>query len=280
MAVAVGSVLAGGMSNLSARYPVGLPRPAESGTALSMGGAATGTLNDIHVLLANPANLGGIDKTAFSALLAFDFVRISQMSQQSNHVSVAPRQISFAFPLGLAGTVALSLSKETDADVKFQTDSSLIPNSDNLYGRLSYRSKGGTTGWQFGWGRRIGKWAYVGAAYERMYFELNNTKIVDLTNYPATSTRDSTRIHFAGHAIRLGLMVPVAKATIGLAGRYVFEDDLRYSRGQYRLDESVPISGSGSSSIAQVKLPPYLVAGASYEFSPRWLAAGDLNIIR
>jgi hypothetical protein len=248
-----------------------------SAAGVNMGGAGAAILNDHNVLLVNPANLGAINKTAFSSMLTFDFLRIAQDSHHSNHISVAPRQIAFAFPLGKIGTVGFSLSKETDAGVEFRTSPVRIDNSD-FVGTLSYHGTGGLAGWRFGWGYGIGKWIYLGMAYERLYFERNNTKIIDLSSYDAVTTRDSTRMHFTANAIHGGIIVPVANATVGIAGRYVFEDDIIYDRAQYRETEAAPLAGTDTAANSKVKLPPYIVFGGSYQLSSRWLAGADIGM--
>ncbi|MBD3391169.1 MAG: hypothetical protein GF418_03865 [Chitinivibrionales bacterium] len=267
-----------GFSNIAATFPFGLPLNASSGAAINMGGAAAGVLNDHNVLLDNPANLGAITKTAFSGLLVLDGMRITQGGRHSNHVAVSPRQISFAFPLGLAGVVALSIQKETDATVRFFTDSVRLSTS-GFFGRLGYHKSGGLTAWRAGWGRSIAGKAYVGAAYERLYLDIRSTKVIDLNNYPANSTRDSTQVGFRGHGLHLGLMVPIAKATIGVAGRYVFKNDVESIQGQFRLNEESALPGSRMKQKSTLRIPPQGVLGVSYDFSPRWLAAMDLGVV-
>ena len=264
-------------SNIAAAFPFGLPLGPASGTMVNMGQTGVGILNDHNVMLANPANLGAINKTAFSSLLSIDLLRIQEESRNTDHIAVAPRQLAFAFPLGIIGTIGFALAKETIVRTSYQTPAASIEGSDFI-GRISYSTKGGLTGWRIGWGYAIGKWAYIGAAYERLYFELNNTKIVDLASFNAITTRDSTHAHFSGNALYGGLMVPIAKATIGVAGRYIFEDDISYSRAQYRrTDSTTAIAGTAILRDANIKLPPYFAFGASYEFSPRWLVGADLG---
>jgi len=245
-----------------------------------MGGAGAGVINEHNILLSNPANLGAIKKIAFSSLLSFDFLRITDGSHHSNHVAAAPRELSFAFPLGIAGTIAFAVEKETDATIKYQCESALDADpASTFYGKLSYHRAGGVTGWRAGWGRNIGKWAYAGFGYERLYFEQNGTKIIQLIQFPANTTRDSTRISFRGHGLHLGIMVPVDKLVIGLSGRYVLKTDLSYSRGQYRDIGTAILAETDTTDKARIHMPPSATIGLSYEFSTRWLGAADMGIV-
>jgi len=81
---------------LSLRYPFGLPVRPNSGMSLTMGGAGVGVEADYNVMLLNPANLGTIEKTVFSALYTFDMVQISQSGDHTNFITGLPRR----FPLG------------------------------------------------------------------------------------------------------------------------------------------------------------------------------------
>jgi len=68
--------------------------------SLTMGGAGVGVEADYNVMLLNPANLGTIEKTVFSALYTLDMVRISQSGDHTNFITGIPCQVSFGVPLG------------------------------------------------------------------------------------------------------------------------------------------------------------------------------------
>jgi hypothetical protein len=204
-------------------------------------------------------------------------MRIIEGSHHSNHIVSSPGLISFAFPIGIAGAVGISIGKETETNVKYQSEEETIPGS-SFKGRISYDNKGGSTGWRIGWGRAIGKWAYAGATYERIQFIQNSTKIVELPLFPANSSRDSVCNRFIAHALHLGVIVPVGKLGIGLTGRYIFETDLKYTRGQYSGFDTTAIFNTDSTAYAAVQMPPYIGLGLSYEFTPRLLMAADMKI--
>lgn len=296
-----------GQSILSSTYPLGLPLRPLSGTALCMGGTSVGIPNDHHVMLANPANLGTINTTAFSSLLLVDYLRIKDHDLYTDHLNAVPRQISFALPFGIAGTVAFSLSKYTDANVKYRQDKTKVTPGDPLfpkYYRTSYDCQGGTTSWQAGWGRSFGKFINVGLAYQRSYFLLNSTKledyiyaqiVYDTTFYPDTNIidtiqshesvireiteRDSSHFVFRGNGIRVGLMGTIKDLSIGIAVNYYFKSELSYKNAIYNEINSEPISSSVTSDNKIVMQPPPSVAlGLSYAFSPKWLVGADMHL--
>jgi hypothetical protein len=242
-----------------------------------MGGTGVSVRNASNILLSNPANLGSISKIAFSSLVNFNALRINDGSHHSNSLSASPAQLSFAFPLGKAGAVGIAIGKESETNVKYRSDEQTLPGSE-FTGRLSYEQTGGITGWRIGWGIAAGKWALAGAAYERLQFIQNSTKVVDLPFFPANSSRDSSHYQFVAHALHLGVMVPVKKLTIGISGRYSFETELSFSSGQYSALDTSVIPGTDSSGTARVNLPPYVVVGLSYDFSQKLLASADMKI--
>jgi hypothetical protein len=181
--------------------------------------------------------------------------------------------------MGAIGTIAFSLAKETDARIRFQSALTAIAGSPYL-GRVSYDRTGGLTSWRAGWGRCFGAWINAGIAYERLNFMIVSTKLIELENDMANNTRDSTTVRFTANALHVGIMVPVDKLVIGLSGRYVFRDDLKYSRGQYRTGEASPINETDSAATAGVRIPPQAGLGVSYSLSPRWLAAADVRLVQ
>jgi len=292
-------------SILSASYPFGLPLRPLSGTALCMGGVSTGVINDHHVMLSNPGNLGFIGTTAFSSLLSIDYLRIEEKSTYTDHISFIPRQISFALPLGAAGTLAFSLTKDTETKIKYRQDKVDITSADPLhpqYYRLSYDCEGGTTSWQGGWGYKINKYFSAGLAYQRSYFMVNSTKLEDftfaeiefdttlspdsvITNIKTTETvksivtvRDSTHQKAGINCIRLGCMGTFKDISLGLAFNYYLKERLNYNNALYNYDDKIPVD---SATITNAKItmqyPPSLFLGASYAFSPKWLIGADLS---
>lgn len=281
-----------GQSILSSTYPFGLPLRSFSGTALCMGGTSVGIPNDHHVMLTNPGNLGTINTTAFSSLLLIDYLRIMDNDLYTDHLNAVPRQISFALPFGIAGTVAFSLLKSTEATIKYRQDQMMVTPGDPLfpkYYRTSYDSQGGTTSWQAGWGRNIGKYINIGLAYQRSYFLMNSTKLEEYT-YAEVDTsgheeitheiteRDSSHFIFRGNGIRAGLMGTVKGFSIGIAVDYYFESELSYTNAIYNELNSESIDSTVETNRKIAMQPPPLVSvGLSYAPSPKWLIAADLH---
>jgi hypothetical protein len=265
-------------SILSVNDPIGLPRSPESGMAMNMGGTAIGIRNDHNLLLANPANLGGIRTTAFSSLLSLDGLHIGDAGGTNNYLAVVPAQISFAFPLDIMGTMAFSLCRESDATVKYRVQA---PIGLDYTGRISLDRRGGLTSWQVGWGRSIGKYLSAGLAYQRLNLTIRNTKLVDLIGATTTTTtRDSTTIAFSGNGLRAGIMGTYRKFTAGISLDYDFNGGLNYSRGEYRGTQTTTFDSSGydSSAASTMALPMTIGAGISFQFSPEWLAGMDVKI--
>jgi hypothetical protein len=274
-------VLANGIqaqSVLSGNYPFGLPLAPGSGMSMNMGGTGIGIRNDHNVLLSNPANLGSIRTTAFSSLIALNGLRLSDADAASNHLTFAPKQISFAFPLDIIGTMAVSLNRQTDATVKYRMQSALA--GSDYIGRISLDRRGGLTTWQVGWGRAFGKYFSAGLAYQRLNLTIKSTKLIDLIGAEATTTRDSTCLTFSGNGLRLGFLGLYKKLTAGLSLDYNFNGDLHYSRGEYRGTQTTTFDSlqHDATSTAALKLPMTVGMGLSYQFSPEWLLGLDVKI--
>jgi long-subunit fatty acid transport protein len=244
-----------------------------SGMASNMGGTAIGVQNDHNVVLGNPANLGGVSTTAFSTFVTIEGVRTSLDANHTNQMSVFPHQVSFAFPLDVFGTIAFSLSKQSNAALMFQKDSAIGLGE---VARMSFDRSGGMTSWQLGWGKSLGKFGNVGLSYERLYLTLHNTQLVTLASSTEAGSRDSTDVTFGGNSLRLGVMVPYKKLTAGLVFNYIFDGDLHYQRGKYREVSMQPFYDS--SATIKTSMPMMLGLGASYQFSPEWLAGADMNL--
>lgn len=278
--VALGFGSGFGQSILSSRYPLGLPVNPGSATALNMGGAATAAMIDHHIHLANPANLGSIDKTALTSLASFNILQLNQAGKTAILTRFHPRQIGFAFPMGVGGTIGLSLSKETDNILSYEDK---LPVTDTTRGaERMYSQDGGLTAWQAAWGRSVTNWLHVGLGYKRLQLVMTNVTATEITfdDQSTSSALDSTRFEFSGHAIRLGIMAPLGALTLGISADYALEGTLqsdsliRYSNP----NEAFKTLGDTVKQSEQLQLPLTVSVGASYEFSPKWLTTADLSV--
>ncbi len=268
-------VLGSAQSLLSLQYPFGLPTNTVSGTALSMGGAAAGLPDDFHLLRANPANLGTIDRTIFSGLATVDFTRVVDDDEHSNHAVLTPRQISFSVPVGIIGNLGFSLAKETQAALEFETGP--IDLDGGYIGMRELERRGGVTSWLLGWGRSINQWVYLGLAYERAYVTINSTSVSRVQDFPSAVSRDSSAISFGGNGIRFGFLAAFEKIGVGLAYNYMFEGDLDVERSVLRNREETEIT-EGVDSTGSLQAPPRFTVGLSYQFSQSWAAALDIGL--
>jgi hypothetical protein len=260
-------------------FPLGVPLQENSGMSLAMGGAACAVASDQDVMLRNPANLGTIDKMVFSGLYAFDITRLSAGSFHSNLLSSYPTQLSASVPLGVAGTIALSYSQRSDGAASFQVDTSLVFNSTAVIGRRGFAAGGGLSAWQAGWGRSIGKWARFGVCYERLYLSTHRTVLsTTIDNISGeVSARDSTYVSSSINGLRLGVMVPVRALKIGASAEYFYSAGGQSARAVYTNGSIVPVEGSTQLASFTLRLPPTFTLGVSYDISPAWLVASDLN---
>jgi hypothetical protein len=262
-------------SLIALQFPYGQPIQTVSGTALSMGGAAAGLPDDFHLLRVNPANLATIDRTIFAGLATVDLLRITDDDRHSNHAMLTPRQLSFSVPVGIVGNLGLSLAKEAEASADFR--SGPIDLGEGFDGDLEFKRDGGLTSWLLGWGRQINKRFYLGASYERLYLTVNTVRLRRVLGENSSISRDSTFVSFAGNGLRLGMLVDFDKIGAGFAYEYRFEGDLEFDRRVLR-DQGNSQIDEDSSETATLRLPPKFVVGASYEFSPSWIAAADLSL--
>lgn len=279
-------------SVLSINYPFGLPIQPVTGSAFNMGGVSTG-IQDAHgIMLANPGNLGIINSVAFSTLLSFDYLRIKDKDTYTDHLSVNPRQFSFALPLRSIGTVGFSMVRENDAAIQYLKDTvvSSLDNQLSIPTQITIDRSGGTTAWQAGWGRRFGQYITAGLTYERVYFILDNTKLTDLFLPTAdiaqtqdtsfyTNECDSTHYTFRGNGIRFGIQGTFKKLTAGMAIKYVFEDDVFFRRELKTYAMNTLVKTMGSSETFSLQMPPTVQLGVSYSISPKWLVGSDLSVI-
>jgi hypothetical protein len=231
-----------------------------------MGGVSTGIPDGHNVMLTNPGNLGAINNISFSSLLRVDYLRINEADSHTDHISVLPQQISFALPLGYAGTIALSISKPSNASFKYRTT--------EPFGRVSVHKNGGFNSWQAGIGHSIGKFVNIGFAYERIYFSVKQTKFTESKNHEMFE-KDSSDLYFRGNGIRLGLLGTIKNFAIGIAGNYYFEDNLIYRHGLYTGTGNTAYYTSRSFSL---KPPPMISGGISYSFSPKLIVGTDVSV--
>jgi hypothetical protein len=231
-----------------------------------MGGVSVGIPNDHNVMLTNPGNLGAINKIAFSSLLRIDYLRINDASSHTDHAGVLPQQVSFALPLGYAGTIAFSILKPSNASFKYRTD--------EPFGRISVHRNGGFNSWQAGIGHSIGKFVNIGFAYERTYVTVKQTKFTESNDYEMFE-KDSSCLSFRGNGIRLGLMGTIKNFAVGISGNYYFEDNLSFKQGLYSNSQSSAFNTSKSLSM---RLPPKIFGGISYSFSPKLILGTDVSV--
>lgn len=269
-------------SLLSLRYPFGLPVQSNSGMSLSMGGAGVGVAADYNVMLLNPANLGSIEKTVFSALLSMDIVQISQSGAHSNFFTGIPHQVSFGVPLGKYGAIGASFEQKSNADAKFQPAAQTIVfgTTDSVGFQPGLKVSGGIISWQIGWGREFEKLAGIklGLAFDRIYFSRAQSEVNSVNSGGVyINSRDSATVHFNANGLRAGVMAPLGKLTLGLSGEYFFAGAAQSDNGIYSVNDSGIIDGTSRS--ASVRIAPDVALGASYEFSPEWLAAADMSAV-
>jgi hypothetical protein len=270
-------------SMLSLKYPFGLPVQPNSGMSLTMGGAGVGVEADYNVMLLNPANLGSIEKTVFSALYSFNLVRISQSGDHTNFITGVPHQISFGVPLGKYGTMGASFELQSNADSRFQPDSQNIAfDADSVSFHPGLKTSGGIVSWQLGWGREFEKLARIklGIAYERVYFshaqsEVNTVNSMYNSVATSVNSRDSTSVRFSANGLRAGVMIPLGKLKAGLSGEYFFFGKAQSNDGVFSMNDSGIIAGTSRS--GSVRIAPSAALGVSYAFSPEWMAAADMS---
>jgi hypothetical protein len=259
-------------SILSVQYPGGLPLAHATGPSLAIGGAGSGVQNDFFGMADNVANLGCLNRSVFSAVTSFDFISVKQGNAASTFAALSPRLFSFAFPLNPVGAFGFSFDQRTTMRYRFITDTLITTGSGlSVTDSLGDVVEGGIKSWQAGWGRAIGRWAFVGASYERLYLSS-----IDITLYSAglgggQPRYDSVSFLFRGNALRAGILVPMAKLTVGMTGEYVFTGHAERTVG------STDSTMKGTQTFP-LSLPPSLSLGASYAFSPSWLAAVSSGI--
>jgi long-subunit fatty acid transport protein len=268
-------------SLIGATVPFGLPLQENSGMSLSMGGASCAANADYDIMLINPAGLAAIDKTVFSGLLAFDYLRLSESSVHTNMIDIVPKQISVGIPFGVYGTIGLSYNMRTNHAVSARYDTAF--SYDTAEGDFSegLSEGGGVSVWQAGYGVSLMKKIQVGLSYERAYYSFEKSRVESF--YYAGSqdspSRDSSKTQCTFNGLRLGAVVPIGKMRIGLSGEYFFSGNAKTDSAVYELATNLPVTGTAANQTYTLRLPPSLTFGLAYDFSAQWLAAADVSLV-
>ncbi|MBN1129166.1 MAG: hypothetical protein JXA71_09275 [Chitinispirillaceae bacterium] len=269
-----------GQSILSVQCPIGLPLPHATGPSQALGGGGTGVMNDFFGMADNPANLGGMTKSSFSAITSLDVLSLDEDGERARFAALSPMLLSFAFPLREAGTFGISIDRRSDVRLKYRARETVRYSTGEIdtvdFGIMK---NGGLTSWQAGWGHAIGRWARAGVSYERLYVLSNEITMwrsalgILQGSVPSSILYDTTVITFRGNAFRAGILVPLNNLTIGCTGEYVVSGDAKKVSVKESPDRVDTITDKFT-----LHLPPSLGLGASYIFSPRWLAAASGSV--
>ncbi|MFP4012597.1 MAG: hypothetical protein ACLFVQ_00800 [Chitinispirillaceae bacterium] len=275
-------VTAGAQSPLGLHLPAGMPVQSVTGLSSSMSGSGTGVKDENMGINLNPANMAMPNRSAFSSLISYDLLQIKEKSTSSTTGHYSPRMLSLILPAGSAGNIAFSLEKRNDAAIDFLNKDVNIDN-ENAY-RANYigiTRNGGLTSFQGGWGYSIKNGPSFGILYERLYFNLSSSSIfgseisdiLDSSEYEHEYTfSEDTEMSYSSNGVRMGMLVPIGKLSVGLSGEYIFYTEGDLKRTYQNLD-----STENSSSDFYVHLPPSLSAGIGYRPDSKWLLAADLH---
>ena len=215
-------------------------------------------MNDFFGMADNVANLGGINRAVFSATTSIDFSSVNQGNSSSSFIALSPRLLSFSFAIAPVGTFGFSFDQRSSMRLKFvATDAITLYDGTSITDSLGIAQRGGLKSWQAGWGRAIGRWAFAGVSYERMYLSSESISLYSAGLGGGAPRYDSTSYLFRGNAVRGGILVPVQKLTFGMNGEYVFEDEAERTTG------STDSATRGSRKFS-LSLPPSLTFGVSY----------------
>jgi hypothetical protein len=272
-----GCAVAGfGQSLLGLTFPYGVPVQGNSGMSLTMGGAGCAVAGEHNGMLKNPANLGTVDRTVFSALFSIDMLRISDAGQHTNFLSFTPSQVSIGIPFGIAGTVGLSYELRSDRSA-FYRNKAVVGYSDSVL--LGFAARGGLVSWQVGWGYSIRHVVDIGLSYERFYLDAEQTRLSTMYfSGVETDSRDSMKVQGRGNGIRAGVLVPAGKVKLAVSGEYCFTGDAESFTGVYPSGSIVPSANTYKTETFSLRLPPSLSLGISYDVSPEWLVASDVSL--
>jgi hypothetical protein len=270
-----------GQSLIGATIPFGAPLHENSGMSMCMGGASSAAKTDYNVMLMNPAGLCSIDKTVLSALFLFDYLRLSESSGHTNMMSLVPQQISVGIPLGRYGSVGLSYNLRSSHNVSAQYDTVFTYNGTSGRYSSGLSENGGVSVWQLGYGVLLGKTVQAGLSYERAYYSFDKSRVTTFSyaSLGDRPSRDSSKTQSALNGLRLGVVMPLAKMRIGLAGEYFFSASAKTDSAVYEFLSTVPVTGTDEEKSFRLRLPPSLTLGLAYDFSPEWLAAADVSLV-
>lgn len=275
-------VAANAQSPLGLHFPVGVPVQTVTGLSSSMSGSGTGVKDENMGIALNPANMALPDRSAFSSLISYDFVQVKEKNRSSSSASYSPRMLSLILPAGSVGNIAFALEKRNDAGIDF-LNTDVIVDDENTYNAnyIGIARTGGLTSFQGGWGYSFKNGPSFGILYERVYFNLSSSSVfgsvitdyIDSLEYTNESTfSEDTEMSYSSNGLRMGVLAPFGKLTVGFSGEYFFYTEGEIKRTYQKLDTT-----EESSSDFYVHLPPSLSAGIGYRPDSKWLLAADLH---
>jgi len=265
-------------SLLGLQYPFGLPDFAVTGSAAAMGGSGTAVAEEYFGTSLNPANMAIGGRSAYSAMVSFDFVNIKDGGNSSDVSGYAPKLLSLVLPLGVAGNISFAMQTRYDANINYyMTD--VIEDSADRYkaNTVELQKAGGLTSWQAGWGYRFKNGFALGVIYERLFFNEEARSTFESVfeynfeggnSYRETVNEIKTKA-FASDGIRFGTQIPVhEKVTFGAAAEYIFQSGNGTASREYDGKTDAPQEFS-------VRLPTSINIGLAYRPDGRWLIAAD-----
>jgi hypothetical protein len=275
----------GAQSPLSLRYPLGIPDNAVSGVAAAMAGSGTAVVDEYLGTSLNPANAAIGERSAFSALVSFSMVNISDDSGSSSVSGYMPKLISLIIPIGRAGNIAFSMQQRYDANLNYYTTNTEKLGNATITNRVELQNIGGLTAWQGGWAFRFKNGWSLGLLYERLFYNMNSSDAFESTlayelneGAPSFTSRTYGEIasNFASDGIRFGTQLPLhEKVTFGAAVEYIFPGSDNGAMTRIYHTSSADTTERNYS----VNLPPSINAGVAYRPNDRWLVALDfLNV--
>ena len=267
---------AGAQSPLGLQYPFGMPDMAVTGSAAAMGGSGAAVAEEHQGTSLNPANAAIGGRSAYSAMVSFDFVTIADDGKSSTVSGYAPKLLSLILPLGAAGNVSFAMQTRYNANINFFMTKVIQDTLDKYNANtVELQNAGGLTSWQAGWGYRFKNGLSFGLIYERLFFNEESRRSFESVfrytlddgtdvSYEGNAAGDTTTTAFSSNGIRFGAQIPVhEKVTAGIAAEYIFRS--RNGKKESTLDTSkFPID-----------LPPSINIGISYRPDERWLIAAD-----
>lgn len=270
-------------SVLGVRYPGGLST-AKSGLSSRMGGFGIGSSENYLMMAHNPGNLGNITHSVYSLKFTLDYTRVIENDLTSDFVVMVPDLVGFAFPLGNAGTFALSFSKERGNKYTYISEPGVISTNpvtnDSLTGWTGLYRKTATTAWEVGWGHKAWKFFRPGLTYRRFYFNFEDNTVAKIDNYGGKG--DTIQATHAGNAIRGGFSGTMGKLTYGLTATYNFEGEMDFDRHlkTYSIDgSSAQVHEDAKIDTKyRIQLPPSGGVGLSYQLNDQLLLGVDYSM--